>query len=77
MEPQIVVADERNGSPLLGWTLGGESALAVAFFEFSGTTITKIVDFWPEPYDPPPGAFAWPNVGGAHGLGTPPPAARA
>lgn len=55
VEPQVIVADEQHGSLLFQWTLAGESSLAIAFFEFAGGAITKITDFWPEPYDPPPG----------------------
>ena len=55
IEPQVIVADEAHGSLLFQWTLAGESALAIAFFEFGAGGITKITDFWPEPYEPPPG----------------------
>lgn len=55
VEPQVVLGDGRDGALLFRWTLDGESALAVAFFEVDGGLITKVTDFWPEPYDPPPG----------------------
>jgi len=55
IEPQVVLADEQHGSLLFRWILGEESSLAIAFFEFAGDRIVKIIDFWPEPYDPPPG----------------------
>jgi hypothetical protein len=55
IEPQVVVGDDVNGALLFRWTLDGESSLAVAFFEHGGGLITKVTDFWPEPYDPPPG----------------------
>ena len=55
LEPQVVLADEHHGSLLFGWTLDEESSLAVAFFELADRLITKITDFWPEPYDPPSG----------------------
>jgi hypothetical protein len=55
VEPVVVLGDERDGSLLFRWSLDGESSLAVAFFEVAGGVITKITDFWPEPYDPPPG----------------------
>ncbi len=50
-----MVADDHNGNVLFRWTLGDESSLAIAFFEFLDGRITKIIDFWPEPYEPPPG----------------------
>jgi hypothetical protein len=55
LEPQVVIGDDHHGSVLFRWTLDGESSLAVAFFEVDHGTITKITDFWPEPYEPPPG----------------------
>ena len=55
IEPRVVLADEHNGSLLFRWTLGDEDSLAVAFFELVDGRITKITDFWPEPYEPPPG----------------------
>ncbi len=55
LEPQIVLADEHHGSLLFRWTLGEEDSLAVAFFDFVDGRVTKITDFWPEPYEPPPG----------------------
>ena len=50
-----MLGDDRNGSMLFGWTLDGESSLAIAFFEVDHDKIAKITDFWPDPYDPPPG----------------------
>jgi hypothetical protein len=50
-----VLGDDHNGSLLFRWTLGGESSLAIAFFEAADDKITRVVDFWPEPYEPPPG----------------------
>jgi hypothetical protein len=55
IEPQVVLGDDHDGALLFRWTLDGESALAVAFFEVAGGTITRITDFWPEPYEPPSG----------------------
>ncbi len=55
IEPHVVLGDDDNGSLLLRWTLGDASSLAIAFFEFDHGFITKITDFWPEPYEPPPG----------------------
>jgi hypothetical protein len=55
LEPQIVIGDGAHGSLLFRWTLGDETSLAVAFFEVHQGRITKVTDFWPEPYEPPPG----------------------
>jgi SnoaL-like domain len=55
IEPQVVLGDDAQGALLFRWTLDGESSLAVAFFEHDGALIYKVTDFWPEPYEPPPG----------------------
>lgn len=55
IEPRVVLGDDRDGVLLFEWTLDGESSLAIAFFEVADGLITKITDFWPEPYEPPPG----------------------
>ncbi len=56
IEPKVVLGDDHDGSLLFRWTVGeAEEALAVAFFEVENGRITKITDFWPEPYEPPPG----------------------
>lgn len=56
IEPLVILGDDHDGSLLFRWTSDGdEPALAIAFFEVSGGLITKVTDFWPEPYDPPPG----------------------
>ncbi len=56
LEPQVVLGDDRNGSLLFRWRLDDQpSSLAIAFFEFRDGLIIKVTDFWPEPYDPPPG----------------------
>lgn len=40
---------------LFDWRVGDESAQGIVFFEFSDGVITKVTDFWPEPYEPPAG----------------------
>jgi len=55
VEPRVVLGDDHDGCLLFRWTLDGESSLAVAFFEIAAGRITKVTDFWPEPYEPPPG----------------------
>ncbi len=55
IEPRVVLGDDRNGALLFRWTSDGEDALAIAFFEVEDGRITKVTDFWPEPYEPPPG----------------------
>jgi hypothetical protein len=57
VEPRLVLVDPsgRDASLLFEWRLDGESAPAIAYFEVDGGLVTKVTDFWPEPYDPPPG----------------------
>ena|SRR5215813_2588998 len=37
-------------------TVGTETEVGISFFEFDGDgRITHVTDFWPQPYEPPPG----------------------
>ena len=55
LEPRVVLADEHNGSVLFDWRVGDEAAQGIVYFEFADGLITTVTDFWPEPYEPPPG----------------------
>jgi hypothetical protein len=55
LEPEVILGDDRHGSILYRWRVDGEAGQAMAFVEVRGGLITRITDFWPEPYDPPPG----------------------
>ena len=59
LRPKVIIADDRHGVAWFEWRLGDRpdegSADAMAFFEFDGGLITRVTDFWPEPYEPPPG----------------------
>ena len=56
IEPNVVLGDDHHGAMLFTWRSDGEpGAYAVAFFEVDGEYITKVTDFWPEPFEPPPG----------------------
>jgi len=49
-------ADEGAGVARLDWDVtGGETGTAIVFFRFDDGLITRITDWWPEFYDPPPG----------------------
>jgi hypothetical protein len=53
---KVVISDDANGVAWFDWRVGpGESGDGVAFFSFEGDRISKVTDFWPEPYDPPVG----------------------
>jgi hypothetical protein len=54
--PKVILGDDHDGSLLFEWQVDdGEASLAVAFFEVADGLITKVTDFWPEPYEPPTG----------------------
>ena len=51
-----VVADDRGGSSVVDATLDGEPMVALTFFGFDDAgLISRIEEWWPEPYEPPPG----------------------
>lgn len=50
----VVVADEDGAAVRMGWRDGDQSGEAQVFLELGPDgRITKVTDFWPEPYDPP------------------------
>ena len=55
LRPKVTIADERHGVAWFEWLLDGRADDAMAFFEFADGLITRVTDFWPEPYQPPPG----------------------
>jgi len=55
LDPQVVIGDEEHGVVLFRWTHDGSVGDGMAFFDVADGRITKVTDFWPEPYDPPPG----------------------
>lgn len=53
---QRLVADGRHAATLIEFTVDGERQLAQTFFDLDGHgLIARVTDFWPLPYDPPPG----------------------
>lgn len=55
LTPVTVLGDDTDGAVLFRWQLDNEDSLAIAFFTVADGLITTVTDFWPEPYDPPPG----------------------
>ena len=55
LRPKVIIADDRNGVVWFDWLLDGGRDDGMAFFEFSDGLIVRITDFWPDPYEPPPG----------------------
>lgn len=55
---RTVVADAGGAVSRIDMEVGAETLPAVSFFTFDTTgtgLITGITEFWPEPYEPPPG----------------------
>jgi hypothetical protein len=53
---RIAIAEEENGVAWFIWEVeGAEPADAMVFFPVSDRLVTAVTDFWPEPYEPPPG----------------------
>src|SRR5260370_40282903 len=59
LRTKVVIADEEHGVAWFEWRSDGRpdegSADGMAFFEFADGLITRVTDFWPEPYEPPAG----------------------
>lgn len=54
IEPGVVIADAERAVVWFRWLEGGETADAQVFLEFDDAgLVTRVTDFWPEPYDPP------------------------
>jgi ketosteroid isomerase-like protein len=55
LEPRMVLENVTQGAAWFGWRVGDERGDGIAFFELDRGSITKVTDFWPEPYEAPPG----------------------
>ena len=48
--------DTGGGASWTAFTVGDETVPALTLFRLDGAAlIGRITDFWPDPYDPPPG----------------------
>lgn len=48
-----VLAEGDQGVSLTAFRLGAQEQTCITFFEFEDGLIQRIVDYWPEPYEPP------------------------
>lgn len=48
-----IVANETGGSGLIRFFDEGQEFIGIAFFDIVDGLITHILDYWPEPYEPP------------------------
>ncbi|MDP4505955.1 nuclear transport factor 2 family protein [Nonomuraea turcica] len=56
LQVRRVVADGSHAAAWVDARVGAEHQDACVWFELSGQgLISRIIDYWPEPYDPPPG----------------------
>jgi hypothetical protein len=56
LEPVSIVVEGDRGASWIQFTVGDEPATAATFFDLDERgLITRITDFWPEPYEPPSG----------------------
>ena len=55
IEPEVILTDDHDACVRFAWTQHGETSTGIAFFEVDAGVITKVTDFWPHPYEPPPG----------------------
>ncbi len=56
LQVRQVVADGRQAAALIDARVGAERQDACVWFEISDQgLISRITDYWPEPYDPPSG----------------------
>lgn len=55
LRPHVVIGDAERAVAWFRWSLDeSETGDAQAFFEFDDAgLISRVTDFWPEPYDPP------------------------
>jgi hypothetical protein len=49
---QRIVADEGTAASWIAMTDPGETYPGLTFFEIADGLITRITDFWPQPYEP-------------------------
>lgn len=51
-----LVCEEAKGVCIVSFAVGSESTTGISVFELAAGRIVKVVDYWPEPYEPPPRA---------------------
>lgn len=47
-----LVADEHQAVSQVAFRVNGQEQTGISFFEFTAGLISRIVDFWPVPYEP-------------------------
>jgi hypothetical protein len=49
-----LVCEESKAVCIINFAVGSESMTGISVFELAAAQIVKVVDYWPEPYEPPP-----------------------
>jgi SnoaL-like domain len=56
VEPVRIVGDDRRGASWTRFVVDGGEQTGLCFFDLDGAgLIARITDFWPTPFEPPPG----------------------
>ena len=56
LSPAVTVADDDHAVVVFRWWVGDEEEQeAIVVFGFRDGLIATVTDFWPDPYEPPPG----------------------
>ena len=50
-----LVADGERGVSIVSFEVGGEVMTGISVFRVSAGRVAEVVDYWPEPYEPPSG----------------------
>ncbi|HYD78816.1 MAG TPA: nuclear transport factor 2 family protein [Paucimonas sp.] len=54
LEVESIVNDDKQAVTKIAFNVDGASVTGITFFEFRDRLISRITDYWPESYDPPP-----------------------
>lgn len=49
-----LVCEEAKAICIIDFAVGSETMTGISIFELDGRLISRVTDYWPEPYDPPP-----------------------
>jgi ketosteroid isomerase-like protein len=54
LTPHVVIGDDSRAVAWFAWRMGDDAGDAQVFLDFDAEgLVTRVTDFWPEPYDPP------------------------
>jgi len=56
---QKILVEPGGGVTMIDFVVDGEHMTGISFFELTDGVISRITDYWPSPYEPPPRACAW------------------